>query len=307
MTKIKYSETFYSPQGEGKYVGIPSLWIRFFLCNLQCNGFGQAEPTNPATWDLPYERIDISNITNVMDLPVFEKGCDSSYTWAKKYRHLITDRTIEEAVDELTALLPTSTFVHTATGQNIDMVFTGGEPMLKNTQSGIASIMQEFYRRGNMPTRVTVETNGTKPIEQELTDLIDSMHISSQFGGMLSDSHPVPVEWYWSVSPKLWNTAGEENKKAIRPEVVKGYADVSNHGQLKFVINGTKASWDEVEQHVKAFREAGVTWPVWIMGVGGTVEGLKMTEALIADEAIQRGYYYTSRVHCHIYGNIIGK
>jgi hypothetical protein len=43
------------------------------------------------------------------------------------------------------------------------------------------------------------------------------------------------------------------------------------------------------------------------MGVGGTVEGLKMTEAIIADEAIQRGYYYTSRVHAHIYGNAIGK
>ena len=63
--KLKYSETFYSPQGEGAYVGIPSLWVRFFLCNLQCNGFGQAEPTKADTWELPYETIDISNITNV--------------------------------------------------------------------------------------------------------------------------------------------------------------------------------------------------------------------------------------------------
>ena len=40
---LKYSETFYSAQGEGKYVGIP-LWMR--LCNLQCNGFGQKDPTD---------------------------------------------------------------------------------------------------------------------------------------------------------------------------------------------------------------------------------------------------------------------
>lgn len=303
---LKYSETFYSPQGEGKYVGIPSLWIRFFLCNLQCNGFGQDEPTNPDSWDLPYEKIDISDITDVMDLPVFEKGCDSSYTWAKKYKHLITDRTVEECVDELTALLPTGTFVHTATGQNIDMCFTGGEPMLKNTQPGIVAIMHEFHKRNNMPHRVTVETNGTKPITPELADLIDDMHLSWEFGGLCSDDS-VPVEWYWSVSPKLWSTAGEKAKKAICPDVVKGYADASDHGQLKFVVNGSKESWDEVKEHVTAFREAGVTWPVWIMGVGGTVEGLKMTEAMIADEAIQRGYYYTSRVHAHIYGNAIGK
>lgn len=304
---LKYSETFYSPQGEGAYVGIPSLWIRFFLCNLQCNGFGQDEPTNPDSWELPYEDIDISRIKVVEELPVFSKGCDSSYTWAKKYKHLITERTVEEAVDELTALLPTGSFIHTKTKQNTDMVFTGGEPMLKNAQLSMVAIMREFANRNNSPARVTVETNGTKPIQQELETLIDEMYIAQEYGGLISDTHPIPVEWYWSVSPKLWSTAGEQPKKAIKPEVVKGYADVSDHGQLKFVVNGTEESWNEVEEHVASFRDAGVYWPVWIMGVGGTVEGLKMTEAMIADEAIQRGYYYTSRVHAHIYGNAIGK
>jgi organic radical activating enzyme len=304
---LKYSETFYSPQGEGAYVGIPSLWIRFFLCNLQCNGFGQDEPTNPDSWELPYEDIDISKIKVVEELPVFSKGCDSSYTWAKKYKHLITDRTVEEAVDELTALLPTSTFKHTKTGQRADMVFTGGEPMLKQAQLSMVAIMREFAKRGDCPHRVTVETNGTKPIQEDLINLIDDMYISSEFGGLIPDARGNDIEWYWSVSPKLWTTAGEENKRAIKPEVVKQYANASDHGQLKFVVNGSKESWDEVEEHVKAFRDAGVSWPVWIMGVGGTVEGLKMTEAIIADEAIQRGYYYTSRVHAHIYGNAIGK
>lgn len=292
---IKYSETFFSPQGEGKYVGVPSLWIRFFLCNLQCDGFGQDDPTDPSTYELPYNDIDINDITTVEDLPVFAKGCDSSYTWAKKYRHLITDRSADEAVDELLSKLPTNTFKHSVTGQELDMCFTGGEPMLGNTQNNIVEIMQKFYTRGTMPKRVTIETNGTKPISQELEDYIDDYRLS--LGG----------EWFWSVSPKLWSTAGEESKRAIRPDVVKGYADVSNNGQLKFVVNGTEESWLEVEQHVKAFREAGVDWNVWIMGVGGTVEGLKMTEAMICDEAIKRGYYYTSRVHAHIYGNAIGK
>lgn len=295
VMNLKYSETFFSPQGEGKYVGIPSLWIRFFLCNLQCNGFGQDNPTDPDSWELPYEKIDISEITDVMDLPVFEKGCDSSYTWAKKYKHLITDRTVDECVDELTAHLPTGTFIHPKTLQTFDMCFTGGEPMLKNTQPGMVAIMEEFERRNNVPGRVTVETNGTKPLEEALETYIEKyVYMESK-------------EWFWSVSPKLWSTAGEAPKKAIKPEVVKQYFDVSPYGQLKFVVNGSDESWQEVEQHVKAFRDAGVPWDVWIMGVGGTVEGLKMTEAMIADEAIQRGYFYTSRVHAHIYGNAIGK
>ena len=89
--------------------------------------------------------------------------------------------------------------------------------------------------------------------------------------------------------------------------MVAQYANVSRHGQLKFVVNGSKESWQEVEENTKLFREAGCNFPVWIMGVGGTLEGLKITEAMIADEAIQRGYNYTSRVHVHIYGNAIGK
>ena len=293
---LKYSEIFYSAQGEGSYVGIPSLWMRFFLCNLQCNGFGQKDPTDASTYELPYETIDITNIDSVFDLPVFDKGCDSSYTWSKRYKHLITDKTVGEAVDELTALLPHGNFIHPATLNDTHMVFTGGEPMLKNTQPGMIGVLDEFAKRDNMPNYVTVETNGTKKITDELADYIQRCYTRCE-----------GKEWYWSVSPKLWATAGEKGKKAIQPEVVGEYAKVSPHGQLKFVVNGTDESWKEVEEHTKAFREAGCNFPVWIMGVGGTFEGLVQTEATIADEAIQRGYNYTSRVHVHIYGNAIGK
>ena len=293
---LKYSETFFSAQGEGQYVGIPSLWMRFFLCNLQCNGFGQKDPTNPDTYELPYETIDITNIDSVFDLPVFDKGCDSSYTWSKKYKHLITDKTVTEAVDELTALLPHGKFIHPVTGQSSHMVFTGGEPMIKGTQPGMIEVIEEFKRRDNQPMNVTVETNGTRPITDEFAEWIQRQNWSA--GGR---------EWYWSLSPKLWATAGEKSKKAIKPEVIGRYAEVSPKGQLKYVVNGTDESWQEVEENTKLFREAGCNYPVWIMGVGGTYEGLVQTEATIADEAIRRGYYYTSRVHVHIYGNAIGK
>jgi organic radical activating enzyme len=293
---LKYSETFFSAQGEGQYVGIPSLWMRFFLCNLQCNGFGQKDPTNPETYELPYETIDITNIDSVFDLPVFDKGCDSSYTWSKKYKHLITDKTVTEAVDELTALLPHGKFIHPATGQATHMVFTGGEPMIKGTQPGMIEVIEEFKRRHNKPQYVTVETNGTRPITDEFAEWIEKEYTSKE-----------NKEWYWSLSPKLWATAGEQSKKAIKPEVIGRYAEVSPVGQLKYVVNGTDESWREVEENTKLFREAGCNYPVWIMGVGGTYEGLVQTEASIADEAIRRGYYYTSRVHVHIYGNAIGK
>ncbi len=295
MDKLKYSETFYSAQGEGQYTGIPSLWMRFFLCNLQCDGFGQTDPTNPDTYELPYEKLDLADITDVMQLPVFDKGCDSSYTWSKRYKHLMTDRTVTEAVDELTALLPRGTFRHPDTKQWTHMVFTGGEPMLKNTQPGMISVLEEFRSRGNLPRNVTVETNGTKPITTELEKYLIDFRFEDK------------GEWMWSISPKLWSTAGEKPKKAIQPDVVGRYAFLSDKGQLKYVVNGSAESWREVERNTQLFREAGCDFPVWIMGIGGTYEGLTETEASIADEAIQRGYNYTTRAHVHIYGNAIGK
>jgi len=48
-----YSEIFDSIQGEGTYTGVHTLWLRFFLCNLQCNGFGQIDPTDTSTYELP--------------------------------------------------------------------------------------------------------------------------------------------------------------------------------------------------------------------------------------------------------------
>ena len=91
--KYYYSEIFHSIQGEGHYTGVPTAWIRFFLCNLQCSGFGQKDPTNPETYELPFEDFDVDSVKRVEDLPVWEKGCDSSYTWAKKFKKLMGHET----------------------------------------------------------------------------------------------------------------------------------------------------------------------------------------------------------------------
>ena len=65
----------------------------------------QEDPTNPDTYELPYETYDISQIKRVEDLPVWDKGCDSSYTWAKKYKHLMGQATPKELADKVVDIL----------------------------------------------------------------------------------------------------------------------------------------------------------------------------------------------------------
>ena len=88
---------------------MPSAWIRFFMCNLQCNGFGQQNPTNPQTYELPFLDFDVSTVQKVEDLPVWDKGCDSSYTWAKKYKHLMGYETSKDLAQKITDILKMNT------------------------------------------------------------------------------------------------------------------------------------------------------------------------------------------------------
>jgi len=77
---VLYSEIFKSIQGEGHYTGVPTTWLRFFGCNLECNGFGQDDPTDPSTYQLPYKDFDIIDTQVIEELPVWKYGCDSSYS-----------------------------------------------------------------------------------------------------------------------------------------------------------------------------------------------------------------------------------
>ena len=41
--KIRYTEAFYSIQGEGRFTGVPSVFLRMYGCNFTCPKFGIAK------------------------------------------------------------------------------------------------------------------------------------------------------------------------------------------------------------------------------------------------------------------------
>jgi 6-pyruvoyltetrahydropterin 2'-reductase len=293
--KYYYSEIFYSIQGEGHYTGVPTAWIRFFLCNLQCNGFGQLKPTDPDSWELPYETFDVSQVKRVEDLPVWDKGCDSSYTWAKKYKHLMGQATPKELADKVMDVMrndsnPDGLFVHPVSGQHQHLCITGGEPLMPQSQDAFVGVYKELEARGNLPASITFETNGT----QKLKD---------SFKWFVAEK---PTEIFFSVSPKLWTVAGEKSDKAIHPEIVKDYFALSNRGQLKFVLGNDDAQWHEMEDVLANFKAQGIDYPVWVMPVGAREEEQSATAGDVARRAFQRGYNVAARVHVHLFGNLIG-
>ena len=298
--KIKYSEIFYSFQGEGFHCGAPTVWLRTFGCNLECNGFGQDYPTRPHTWDLPFKTFDITPIQDLASLPVWDKGCDSSYSWSNKYKHLSPKADVSEIADKLIDLLPSNKFDRR---DSIHLAITGGEPML--WQDSIIELIDEFIDRGNYPTNITIETNGTIELSPELKSKIRFW------------AEELGIDWFWSVSPKLYNVSGE--KDAVNFEVINGYFSALAWGQIKFVLNNSDAAWAEVDEKADVLYSdsylggmthcAGV--PIFVMPVGATVESQTGTVnsdlGKIADKAIARGWRVSGRVHANIYGNAIAK
>ena len=293
--KYYYSEIFHSIQGEGHYTGVPTAWIRFFLCNLQCNGFGQIDPSDPSTYELPFESYDVSQVKRVEDLPVWDKGCDSSYTWAKKYKHLMGQETPTVLANKIVDILKTDSnpdglFLHPVTNQRQHLCITGGEPLMVTGQSATVGIYEELEKQKNLPSSMTFETNGTQKLKQPFIDW----------------ANRIDTEIFFSVSPKLWSVAGEKADKAIKPDIVAEYYNISKAGQLKFVCGHKDEQWDEMEEAIAKFKSAGVDWPIWVMPVGAREEEQKDSAGAVAKRAFQRGYNVAARVHVYLFGNAIG-
>ena len=120
MSKIKIAELFYSIQGEGRYMGVPSVFLRTFGCNFKCQGFGmpRGELSNEA------ENIDPSLYTEYKSLPLVSTGCDSYASWDVRFKHLSPLLSIDGIVDAILRMLPHGKWT------SEHLVITGGEPLL---------------------------------------------------------------------------------------------------------------------------------------------------------------------------------
>lgn len=280
--QYRYSEIFRSLQGEGFHTGKPSVFLRLWGCNFECLGFSNPQRIEPIDFDP-------ASFQHIKDLPVIERGCDTVYSWRRDFQHLSTRATavaICERIEELC-----QSFFHPISNQWTHLVVTGGEPMLQ--QNAIVDVLEAFEERNNLPSYVTVETNGTRRLREQLESTIQRLYSAPG------------REWLWSVSPKL-SHSGELWEDAIKPDVVAGYAEVSDAGQLKYVADGDSDCWTEISKATAMYRDANVNFPVWIMPVGSTFAQSNEAQRGIAEHTIELGYNFAARVHSYIFGNEIG-
>jgi 7-carboxy-7-deazaguanine synthase len=296
--KLRYSEAFYSVQGEGRYVGVPSVFLRTFGCNFRCMNFGlgKDEPNraekleqgikyNPEVKSLLDGGI-LNTVTKFEDLPIVHTGCDTYASIYPEFKKYMKDHTVDEVVDYVLSLTPEGKW-SMDNGQDVHFILTGGEPLL-----GWQRLYIDLFEHPKMQDlkNVTFETNTTQKLGDDFRDYLGSQD---------------RFEVTWSCSPKL-SVSGEPWDTAIKPEIARSYFDVPNTSMyFKFVV-ADEQDVDEVTKAVSEYRKEGINCPVYVMPLGGRSEEYKLNTRRVAELAMERGWRYTPRLHVDIFGNAWG-
>lgn len=120
-------------QGEGKYTGNPSVFVRFGKCNMQCPGF-EVEYETPSG--------------------IKKCSCDSYHASDSAFKdEWKTYTSSKDLIDEVEKFLP---------NYKVDIVITGGEPLLYWKEEEFQKFLKYYVQNGYL---VTIETNASINIE----------------------------------------------------------------------------------------------------------------------------------------------
>lgn len=290
--KIKVSEVFYSLQGEGRFVGVPSVFLRTYGCNFTCAGFGCKPGEKSTGADEVAKTVDLYKDFN--SLPLVETGCDSYASWHPAFKHLSPTQTTEELVERMLALTPNNMWQQN-NGNDVHLVITGGEPLL-----GWQRAYTELLNHPRMADlkNITFETNGTQELHKDFRHTLLDWTLNPKLGKR------GPGALTFSVSAKL-SASGEKWEDAICPDIVMSYAEIG-HTYLKFVV--------ETDEHIRdairatdEYRRAGFKGVIYLMPQGGVVEPYDKNKLRIANICCEQGWNYSPRLHVDLWGNGWGK
>jgi organic radical activating enzyme len=280
MSKIKIAELFYSIQGEGRYMGVPSVFLRTFGCNFKCSGFGM--PKGELSEE--YLNVNPANFMEYGRLPLVSTGCDSYASWDPRFKHLSPAFGTEEIADKIVDILPYKQW------QDEHLVITGGEPLLGWQRSYPELLMHEKMLGLK---ELTFETNGTQELQPEFKTWL------RDYWGEVKGYQSLT----FSVSAKL-SCSGEHPDEAIRPDIVCSYQELG-HTYLKFVV-ATEDDAEEALEAVDIYRAEGFEGHVYLMPVGGVESVYTLNNRRVAELAMKMGLRYSDRLQVPLFKNAWG-
>jgi len=283
MSKIKIAELFYSIQGEGRYMGVPSVFLRTFGCNFKCAGFGMpAGQLSTEADEVARTHKEIETFFKYEELPLVKTGCDSYASWHPSFKDLSPMLTNDAIANRIMEILPHKEW------KEEHLVITGGEPLL-GWQKAYPDLLEHSLMQ--RLDELTFETNGTQELTEDFRDYL--FEEWTRFGRDYD-------KLTFSVSPKL-SVSGEKWSEAIKPEIIKSYQELG-YTYLKFVV-ATEQDVEEANEAVHEYRHAGFGGPVYLMPVGGVESVYHLNNRKVAEMAMAKGWRYSDRLQVPLFKN----
>jgi organic radical activating enzyme len=281
MSKLKIAELFYSIQGEGKYMGVPSVFLRTFGCNFRCAGFGmpRGEVSHEAV-DIAATHTMIGSFMKYEDLPLVSTGCDSYASWMPEFKSLSPMLTSDAIAERIAEIIPHGEW------RDEHLVITGGEPLL-GWQRAYPDLLN--HPKMSKLKEITFETNGTQRLTDEFKQYL--WRWQNQVPGR---------EITFSISAKL-PCSGEKWEEAILPKVVSEY-EWFGTAYLKFVI-ATEQDYQDAVRAVAEYRADGFVGHVYLMPVGGVESVYALNNKAVAVMAMNAGLRYSDRLQVPLFKN----
>ena len=296
MAKYEWSEVFMSIEGEAKYSGHPTAYIRFTKCNFECRGFNN--PDNVDTTSIEVLGFAPADYHDIYSIPLITKGCDSIYSWDEKFSHMWHKGSEAELGAAVVDILPHNQWVMPS-GRRVILSLTGGEPTLR------AKFLKTLLDSDALKEckHILIETNCAVPLQWNF--------ISDMNQWLCADTDRRIT---WSNSPKL-SVSGEKWEEAIVPKIasmqrmVTGREGMNQVDQyFKFVCGPDDADFTEVEKAMQEYYKAEIPRDVevYIMPTACTSEQQDNIAAKVAQQCIDRGYIFAYRIQNAVYGNVVG-
>jgi 7-carboxy-7-deazaguanine synthase len=281
MAKIKVSELFYSIQGEGRYMGVPSVFLRTFGCNFTCDGFGMEKGAKSDERNVI--ALKAEEYKHYNELPLVHTGCDSYASWDVRFKHLSPVLETDSIAESIVDMLPNKQW------EDEHLVITGGEPLL-GWQRAYPALLQ--HEKMKPLKELTFETNGTQELSEDFRQYLGTEWTKNRKDNLT-----------FSVSAKL-SISGESLEESIRPDIVSMY-EWFGFTYLKFVV-ATKEDVAEAEWAVNEYRKKGFKGPVYIMPCGGTDKLYHFNSTQVANLAVEKGWRYSDRLQVPLFKNAWG-
>lgn len=271
--KIAINEVFGPTiQGEGKYAGTPSVFIRANGCNLRCCFAGGSRCDTPYTSHCPErsEMWDTEELANKVGKLVDQIGGDP---------------------------------------ENSHIVITGGEPMLQ--QEAILDLLGLFHE-DNMYNQVTIETNGTIDPDSAFFRYGVFWSISPKLSSSCCfEGSGVPEAMQEQHIKSRINIpalaaiicSGDDYQLKFV------YSDEESVTEIKELLSkireyaATEMSKSDLPNHDITWRLQNIEQHVMLMPEGTTVEQLNKTTQPAVQACIENGWIFSDRTHIRVWGD----